>query len=130
MPKYCRNAGFSRGLAWSPALTAQTVPFNAPFSYDIDVYSWFSTDTWTVNDTTHFSISSAGVVSNALVLVTGEYGLRVSVNDTLGHMICGEFTVTVEPRIFFPIPVILIAFIGVIAITFVVLIYVCISRRE
>lgn len=117
-------------LAFSPALADQTVPFNAPLAYDINTYSWFGEDTWTINDTTHFTVSSTGVVSNALVLATGTYGLRVTVNDTLGHQVSDDFTVTIEPRLFFPIPVILIAFLAVIALVIVLLLYICISRRE
>lgn len=117
-------------LAFSPALTDQTEPFNAPLTYDINVYSWFGEDTWTLNDTTHFSVSGTGVVTNALVLATGVYGLRVSVNDTLGHEITGEFTVAIEPREFFPVFLPLILLIALIAVIIVILVYYYMSRKD
>ena len=117
-------------LAWSPALTDQTVPFSAPLSYDINVSSWFGVDTWIINDTTNFAISSAGIVSNSLILPSGVFGLRVSVNDSLGSEITGEFSVIIEPRIFFPIPILFIVGVGLIAVILVLLVYFFMSKRE
>ncbi len=117
-------------LAFSPALADQSVPFNTPLAYNINVSTWFGEDTWTINDTIHFTISSAGIVSNVLVLGTGVYGLRVSVNDTLAHEISGEFSVVITPREFFPIPIALILGLALIAIIIVILVYIYLSRKD
>ncbi|MFX0108999.1 MAG: hypothetical protein ACFE7R_11995, partial [Candidatus Hodarchaeota archaeon] len=43
-------------------------------------------DTWWVNDTTNFHIDNTGLLTNNTVLPMGDYGLRVSVNDTYGNV--------------------------------------------
>jgi hypothetical protein len=78
-------------------------------------------NTWTINDTNNFAISSAGIVSNILVLVPGVYALSVSVIDVMGSEITGEFTVTVEAPLISPIPIELILIIAVIVIVIIVL---------
>ncbi len=91
-------------LVWNPVPTDQTTAYGASFSYDLNVTSWFTLDTWTINDTTNFAINIAGVISNAFVLASGVYGLQVTVNDTVGDEITGSFSVTVEAQITTPIP--------------------------
>jgi hypothetical protein len=117
-------------LAFSPALADQTVAYNTPLAYDINVSSWFSIDAWILNDTTNFAISAAGIVTNALLLAPGVYGLRVSVNDTLGHEVTGEFSVTVEAPLIAPIPLELILVILAVIIIVIILLLLCYYLRK
>jgi hypothetical protein len=48
-----------------------------------------------LNDTA-FTASNTGVVSIAMVLPSGVYGLRVTVTDAVGNEISGDFSVTIE----------------------------------
>lgn len=50
---------------------------------------------WWLN-TTDFAIDGNGVITNAVSLVVGVYGIQVSVNDTYGNTLTGEFALTVE----------------------------------
>ncbi|MFX1562741.1 MAG: hypothetical protein ACFFDP_05495 [Promethearchaeota archaeon] len=61
-----------------------------------------------INDTTNFAISKAGVIFNAKVLEISVYSLHVTVRDVVGDEITGDLSVTVEspttPSIPPPIP--------------------------
>ena len=50
---------------------------------------------WWLNDTGRFSISSDGVVTANTILPVGIYHIRVSVNDTLGHVLSGTIRIEV-----------------------------------
>ncbi len=81
-------------LAWDPAPADQTVPYGIGLAYDLNVSSYFSV-AWALNNT-GFAVSSDGVVSIAVVLPFGVYGLRVTVTDSVGNVISGDFSVTIE----------------------------------
>ncbi|MHA2067358.1 MAG: right-handed parallel beta-helix repeat-containing protein, partial [Candidatus Thorarchaeota archaeon] len=50
---------------------------------------------WWVNDTDNFAIDMYGALTNVTFLPKGEYGLEVSLSDSLGHILTAEFTVIV-----------------------------------
>jgi hypothetical protein len=81
---------------WTPAPTNQFVVLGDDFRYDLNATDFSGVDTWSVNDTTNFAIDSNGVITNALDLAIGTYGLNVSVSDTGGFTKSATFTVTVE----------------------------------
>lgn len=49
---------------------------------------------WSVDDTTNFTISPIGLITNNTVLEVGDYSLTVYVEDTIGNV--REFTLTVH----------------------------------
>jgi parallel beta-helix repeat protein len=72
---------------WVQEPTDQTVEAGNPFYYDLNATDYSGLDTWWVNDTGRFSISSDGIVTSSALLPVGTYNIRVSVNDTLGHVL-------------------------------------------
>jgi hypothetical protein len=110
-------------LAWNPAPTDQTVLSGTALTYDLNVSNHFPIDTWTINDTTQFAITTNGIVSSASTLPIGTYGIQVQVNDTMGSEVSGEFTVTVEAPIISPLPLELIFMVAAIIIVVVVILF-------
>jgi hypothetical protein len=116
-------------IIWNPAPTDQVVPYGLPLAYDLNVTSRFAIDSWTINDT-GFAISTTGVVSLALALPSGVYALQVSVTDTIGSEISGEFTVTIEAPLFSPIPFLIGGVIVVIIVVILLLLYYFVLRNR
>jgi len=81
---------------WTQLPTSQTIEFGDRFSYDLNVTTSVGVDSWWTNDSLHFGVDQAGVVSNASVLSVGRYGLQVWVNDTVGNTLLGAFAVLVR----------------------------------
>jgi hypothetical protein len=115
-------------LAWNPAPTDQAVPQGVPFAYDLDVSSHFDIASWSVNDT-GFNIDSNGVVSSALLLPVGIFGLRVTVVDAVGSEITGDFTVTVVPSLIPLLPAIA-AITVIIIVLIIILLYFFMFRKK
>ncbi len=92
------------GIAWRVPETPywledpddQIQEFGSEFRYDLNATASQGLDTWWVNDTSHFTIDSQGVITETSSLPVGDHGLAVWVNDTLGNILNGNFTVTVE----------------------------------
>ena len=82
--------------SWDETPMNQTVEYGAGFGYDLNASDLHGLDTWWLNDTTHFTIDGAGVITNDTVLSTGVYGLQVWVNDTFNNIQTATFTITVE----------------------------------
>lgn len=81
---------------WKPQPTDQTIDVGQDFRYDLNATDHSGIGSWGLNDTSNFAIDSNGVITNVLDLEVGNYGLNVSVSDTLGFTRATEFTVTVE----------------------------------
>lgn len=81
---------------WSPALSTQNLELGQSFHYDANATDLSGLDTWWLNDTAHFDISSQGVVTNVVPLAVGRYGLWLNVNDTFGNILGGGFSVIVS----------------------------------
>jgi V8-like Glu-specific endopeptidase len=81
---------------WTQTPTNQVYEFGTSFRYNLNATDPSAIDTWWINDTTNFAIDTAGVITNALPLAVGVYGLQVSVNDTFDNTQTTTFTVTVE----------------------------------
>ncbi len=82
---------------WVQAPTDQTIEFGATFQYDLDAVAPSGIDFWQINDTARFHIDQTGLITNATVLIVGTYHLEVIVNDTLGQVLIGAFTLVVDP---------------------------------
>jgi len=74
----------------------QEISEDESFSLDLDATDYTGLSKWWLNDTEHFSIDANGVIENATILSPGNYGLAVSVNDTLGYATSVYFTVSVS----------------------------------
>ena len=81
---------------WSPALSTQNIELGQGFHYDVNATDLSGLDTWWLNDTAHFDISSQGVITNVVPLAVGRYGLWLNVNDTFDNILGGAFSVIVS----------------------------------
>jgi parallel beta-helix repeat protein len=65
---------------------------------DIQLYAWDLSGiaSWLINDTTNFAISSDGRITNATVLIPGEFGLEITVSDNHGNQLSAEITIIVN----------------------------------
>jgi hypothetical protein len=112
---------------WIEAPEDQQINAGQSFRYDLNATDSSGIDEWSVDDTTHFSVDSNGVITDIVDLAAGTYDLEVTVNDTLGHIQTGTFRLTVED-VGAILDVALIALgVGVVGIIVVVLVF--IKRR-
>jgi hypothetical protein len=80
---------------WTHALTDQMVEVGDLFYYDLNATDFSGLDTWWLNDTGRFSVSSEGIVTSNTFLPAGVYHIWVSVNDTLGQVLTGTIRIEV-----------------------------------
>ena len=80
---------------WNQVPTDQTIEFRDKFRYDLNASHPSGIASWWVNDTTHFSIDSNGVITNSTGLAVGVYHLMVNVTNNVGNSISATFEVTV-----------------------------------
>ncbi|MFX1604691.1 MAG: hypothetical protein ACFFDD_02175 [Promethearchaeota archaeon] len=113
---------------WNPEPSNQAIDEGVSFTYDLNATDYTAIDTWSVNDTAHFSIDSEGVITNATALSPDVYWLEVSVSDTLGYTRTAKFSVTVNVRTL-PLEVLVIAVIGGGALVVIVII-VAVKRKS
>jgi hypothetical protein len=107
---------------WQQSPTTQVIAYGDSFYYDLDATDYSGVDQYWVNDTLNFAIDSDGVITNIATLVAGEYGLAVSVNDTLGYTKTSEFLLIVRPGTVEPVPVdFLLIAVGAMAVVVVVI---------
>jgi hypothetical protein len=90
---------------WEQTPTDQVVDFGLDFHYDLNATDPSGIDTYWLNVTTHFTIDDQGIITNTIALDIGDYGLQVSVNDTLGYILTATFTVTVIQTTTLPPPI-------------------------
>ncbi len=84
-------------MNWVETPVNQYREFGFGFTYDLNATSVMDLDTWTINDTAHFTINSEGVIANITYLGPAGtiYGLYVQVNDTLNNILSVNFTLSV-----------------------------------
>ncbi len=70
-----------------------------PFYCDLDAKDLSGIDTWSIDDTTRFTISPLGTITNITFLPVGDYPIFVWVNDTLGNTLNAYFKVTVNDNV-------------------------------
>jgi parallel beta-helix repeat protein len=85
------------GPVWVTAPSNQEITVGDPFSYQVTATDPSGIEGYGVNDTTNFQISAAGLITNAIPLVVGEYCLNVTVWDPFGNTRSVLLTVTVLP---------------------------------
>ncbi|MFX0062686.1 MAG: C25 family cysteine peptidase, partial [Candidatus Hermodarchaeota archaeon] len=87
---------YSDNPTWDTSPIDQIVEYGDAFSYDLDASDLSGISSWWINDTTNFSIDSNGLVTNAVTLAVGDYGLEVRAYDPYGNYCSATFTVTVQ----------------------------------
>jgi hypothetical protein len=81
---------------WITAPTDQVIELGTAFSYDLDATDALGLQQWSINDTTHFTIDAAGVITSLDALPVATYGLRVQITDTSNNPLIGIFSVKVQ----------------------------------
>ena len=81
---------------WDDDPTTQYVVPGKTFIYDLDASDPSGLDVWWINDTVMFTIDMNGIITNITSLTHGSYGIHVYVNDTVGHILEGEFLLLVD----------------------------------
>ncbi|TFG30877.1 hypothetical protein EU528_07635 [Candidatus Thorarchaeota archaeon] len=84
---------------WDDVPTDKILEYSQPLSYQMNATLLPSCDKWWLNDTTNFAIDGNGLITNAIVLPVGTYGVQVSANDTWGRSITDDFTITVQDTV-------------------------------
>ncbi len=90
---------------WLEAPGNPAVEYGVDFSYELKASDYSGLDSWWVNSS-HFTIDQFGRMRNSTPLSLGVYPLMVGVNDTFGHVLSAEFTVTVSDTVA-PLPLLL-----------------------
>ncbi|MFX1510197.1 MAG: cadherin repeat domain-containing protein, partial [Promethearchaeota archaeon] len=102
---------------WDPTPTDQLLAPGESLDYQLSATDLSGIHQWTINDTTHFTISGTGRITSDDPLDSGVYSLLVTVADPYGNTRTATFTVTVLPPAppgvpGFPIEAIILALIG------------------
>ncbi|MBN1216561.1 MAG: glycoside hydrolase family 9 protein [Candidatus Lokiarchaeota archaeon] len=82
-------------LTWNEPPMDQYIEESIPFSYDINATSPSGIASYWVNDTTNFAINNNGFITNATVLLVGDYLLRINATDNAGMTLSAVITIRV-----------------------------------
>ena len=82
--------------AWTVTPQDQTLDHNVALSYQLQASDPSGIDSWAVNDTASFAISSSGLLTNATALEPGVYYVEVTVTDTESHSVTVTIMITVN----------------------------------
>ncbi|MFX1252151.1 MAG: hypothetical protein ACFFCZ_11145, partial [Promethearchaeota archaeon] len=86
----------TKNPTWDEILTHQTVDYGVPFVYNVKASDICGIDHYWINDTTLFSISNAGVITNATKLDVGVYWLEVRACDPSDNYCSAKLKITVQ----------------------------------
>jgi hypothetical protein len=81
---------------WDQAPTNQLLRLGSPFRYDVNASDPVGIDHCWVNDTTHFAIDTAGVITNAASLSMDVYEVEVRAYDAYMNYCSATFSITVQ----------------------------------
>lgn len=81
---------------WTTTPTDQILTYGQPLGYRMYASDMSGITQWTIDDITHFSISSSGLLTNNLLLEPGEYSVTVTVYDAYGNSLSTTINITVE----------------------------------
>ncbi|UCH03794.1 MAG: hypothetical protein JSW05_09370, partial [Candidatus Thorarchaeota archaeon] len=82
--------------SWTASPTDQILQRGERLSYQLAVWDLSGISSWTINDTLRFEISTTGLLTNITTLMSGVYGLTVTVSDPHGNAISANFAITVQ----------------------------------
>ncbi|MGY5852201.1 MAG: hypothetical protein RTU92_01385, partial [Candidatus Thorarchaeota archaeon] len=88
-----------RGPEWVIEPSDRYVEFGSVVYYDLDATDFSGVDRWWIDDSTYFSISEDGVITNITVLNVRDYDIQVWVSDTIGHTQSATFTIIIQDTI-------------------------------
>ncbi|MHA1908510.1 MAG: hypothetical protein ACW98Y_14510, partial [Candidatus Thorarchaeota archaeon] len=80
---------------WTELPEDSGLEYDTHFNYDLNATLPHGLSDWWINDTSNFVIDQDGKVSNITNLPLGNYGIEVSVNDSLDYVLEGEFTLSI-----------------------------------
>ena len=83
---------------WTVAPSDQQIFEGQSFSLQLEAYDLNVPLTWSVNDTSNFSVSSTGLITSNAILSIGNYGINVSVSDLVGNTLSRTFRLRVLPH--------------------------------
>jgi hypothetical protein len=86
------------GPSWVVTPADQVLAYGQALSYQLQATDPSGIDHWTVNDTTHFAVSSSGLLTSTTTLAPGRFGVNVTVYDNLNNRRSALFTVTVQEQ--------------------------------
>ena len=104
-----------------PPLSNQQIMTGESFYYDLNATDYSGIDQWWIDDTQNFVIDEDGIITNIGNLVSGEYNISISVNDTLGNTQTDSFILSVGSTTMFPMELV-IATVGISAVVILVLV--------
>ncbi len=81
---------------WITTPTDQVLTYGQTFGYRMYATDLSGITQWTIDDITHFSISSSGLLTNNLLLEAGEYSVTITVYDAHGNSLSTTIIITVE----------------------------------
>jgi parallel beta-helix repeat protein len=81
---------------WTVTPQDQTLDYNEPLSYQLQASDSSGIESWTVNNTAGFSISSTGLLTNATILASGVYYVEVTVTDVYSNSLTITLMITVN----------------------------------
>lgn len=89
---------------WITTPTDQVLTYGQPLGYRMYATDLSGINQWTVDDITHFSISSSGLLTNNLLLEPGDYSVTITVYDVHGNSLSTMIIITVEAIAPPPVP--------------------------
>ncbi|MFW9959029.1 MAG: nitrous oxide reductase family maturation protein NosD, partial [Candidatus Odinarchaeota archaeon] len=88
---------------WIQTPQDQVLEYNEALSYQLQASDPSGIDSWSVNDTVNFAISSSGLLTNATFLEPGIYYVEITVTDLYSHSVTVTIMITVNEPIGPPI---------------------------
>lgn len=89
----------TEGPTWTVTPQDQTLEYNEALSYQLQASDPSGIDSWAVNNTVNFAISSTGLLTNATTLEPGIYYVEVTVTDVYSNSVTVTIMITVtEPE--------------------------------
>ncbi len=81
---------------WTVTPADQILDYNTPLSYQLQASDPSGIASWAIDDTTNFTISSTGLLTNATFLVPGIYYVEITVTDVYSHSVSVTIMITVN----------------------------------
>jgi hypothetical protein len=84
---------------WNQTPANQVIEFGSKLSYYVNASDISGIDHYSVNDTTHFAVNGAGLITNATTLPVGVYWVQLRAYDPYAHYCSATIKVTVHDTV-------------------------------
>jgi parallel beta-helix repeat protein len=84
---------------WSITPVDQTLEYDEPLSYQVEATDPSGIASWSIDDTTNFTISGSGLITNATTLEPGVYYFEITVTDNYSNSKSITIMITVNDPI-------------------------------